>query len=113
MPVYRLDDRLLFLRPTAVRAGDRSRSAATCGPSACSSRTRWASFPWQGDLLHWHSPDPRRMVLLAEDLLVTRSLAKTLRQGRFDRRPRIPRGDGRLRHGSAGRARTGPGSRPG
>ncbi len=39
-------------------------------------------FPWQGDPLHWHSPDPR-MVLLAGELRVSRSLAKTIRQGRF------------------------------
>ena len=26
-------------------------------------------FPWQGEPLHWHSPDPR-MVLLADELVV-------------------------------------------
>ena len=32
-------------------------------------------FPWQGEPLHWHSPDPR-MVLLTDELHVTRSLRR-------------------------------------
>ena len=39
-------------------------------------------FPWQGEPLHWHSPDPR-MVLLADELVVTRSLRRTMRRGTF------------------------------
>jgi leucyl/phenylalanyl-tRNA--protein transferase len=39
-------------------------------------------FPWQGEPLHWHSPDPR-MVLLADELVVSRSLCKTMRRGLF------------------------------
>jgi leucyl/phenylalanyl-tRNA--protein transferase len=39
-------------------------------------------FPWQGEPLHWHSPDPR-MVLLADELVVSRSLRKTMRRGLF------------------------------
>ena len=39
-------------------------------------------FPWQGEPLHWHSPDPR-MVLLADELVVARSLRRTMRRGLF------------------------------
>jgi leucyl/phenylalanyl-tRNA--protein transferase len=39
-------------------------------------------FPWQGEPLHWHSPDPR-MVLLADELVVARSLRKAIRRDRF------------------------------
>jgi len=39
-------------------------------------------FPWQGEPLHWHSPDPR-MVLLADELVVSRSLRKKMRRGLF------------------------------
>jgi leucyl/phenylalanyl-tRNA--protein transferase len=41
-------------------------------------------FPWYGpgEPIQWHSPDPR-MVLLANELRVTRSLRRTLRKGRF------------------------------
>ena len=82
MPVYRLDDRLLFPPPDR---GPRWGPIAVGGdlrPERLLLAYSMGIFPWQGDPLHWHSPDPR-MVLLAEDLLVTRSLAKTLRQGRF------------------------------
>ena len=82
MPVYRLDDRLLFPPPDR---GPRWGPIAVGGdlrPERLLLAYSMGIFPWQGEPLHWHSPDPR-MVLLAEDLLVTRSLAKTLRQGRF------------------------------
>jgi leucyl/phenylalanyl-tRNA--protein transferase len=40
-------------------------------------------FPWQGEPLHWHSPDPR-MVLLADELVVSRNLRKTMRREPFE-----------------------------
>jgi len=82
MPVYRLDDRLVFPPP---ERGPRWGPLAVGGdlrPERLLLAYSMGIFPWQGDPLHWHSPDPR-MVLLAEDLRVTKSLAKTLRQGRF------------------------------
>ncbi len=41
-------------------------------------------FPWYSanEPIQWHSPDPR-MVLLADELRVTRSLRRTIRKGRF------------------------------
>ena len=46
---------------------------------------RHGAFPWfnPGDPILWWSPDPR-LVLFPEHLQVSRSLAKTLRKGRFE-----------------------------
>ena len=82
MPVYRLDERLVFPPP---ERGPRWGPIAVGGdlrPERLLLAYSMGIFPWQGDPLHWHSPDPR-MVLLVEDLRVTKSLAKKLRQSRF------------------------------
>jgi leucyl/phenylalanyl-tRNA---protein transferase len=82
VPVYRLDTRLLFPPP---EKGPRRGPIAVGGdlrPERLLLAYSMGIFPWQGEPLHWHSPDPR-MVLLAEELRVSRSLAKTVRQGRF------------------------------
>jgi leucyl/phenylalanyl-tRNA--protein transferase len=82
MPVYRLDDRLVFPPP---ERGPRRGPIAVGGdlrPERLLLAYSMGIFPWQGDPLHWHSPDPR-MVLLVDELRVTRSLAKTLRRGHF------------------------------
>ncbi len=82
MPVYRLDARLLFPPPDK---GPRRGPIAVGGdlrPERLLLAYSLGIFPWQGEPLHWHSPDPR-MVLLADELRVSRSLAKTIRQGRF------------------------------
>src|SRR3990172_5094298 len=46
---------------------------------------RQGIFPWygQGDPILWWSPDPR-MVLLPEELKISRSLAKTLRNKAYE-----------------------------
>jgi leucyl/phenylalanyl-tRNA--protein transferase len=82
MPVYRLDERLLFPPPDK---GPRRGPIAVGGdlqPERLLLAYSLGIFPWQGEPLHWHSPDPR-MVLLADELRVSRSLAKTIRQRRF------------------------------
>jgi leucyl/phenylalanyl-tRNA--protein transferase len=82
MPVYRLDERLVFPPP---ERGPRWGPIAVGGdlrPERLLLAYSMGIFPWQGEPLHWHSPDPR-MVLLVEDLRVAKSLTKTLRQGRF------------------------------
>ncbi len=82
MPVYRLDSRLLFPPPDR---GPRRGPIAVGGdlrPERLLLAYSMGVFPWQGEPLHWHSPDPR-MVLLADELRVSRSLAKTIRQSRF------------------------------
>jgi leucyl/phenylalanyl-tRNA---protein transferase len=75
MPVYRLDDRLMFPPP---ERGPRRGPIAVGGdlrPERLLLAYSMGIFPWQGDPLHWHSPDPR-MVLLADELHVARSLRR-------------------------------------
>ncbi len=82
MPVYRLDERLLFPPP---ERGPRRGPIAVGGdlrPERLLLAYSMGIFPWQGEPLHWHSPDPR-MVLLADELVVTRSLRRTMRRGTF------------------------------
>jgi leucyl/phenylalanyl-tRNA---protein transferase len=82
MPVYRLDERLLFPPP---ERGPRRGPIAVGGdlrPERLLLAYSMGIFPWQGEPLHWHSPDPR-MVLLADDLRVSRSLRRAMKRGRF------------------------------
>jgi leucyl/phenylalanyl-tRNA--protein transferase len=82
VPVYRLDERLLFPPP---ERGPRRGPIAVGGdlrPERLLLAYSMGIFPWQGEPLHWHSPDPR-MVLLAEELKVSRSLRKAVKRGAF------------------------------
>ena len=82
MPVYRLDERLVFPPP---ERGPRRGPIAVGGdlrPERLLLAYSMGIFPWQGEPLHWHSPDPR-MVLLADELVVSRSLRKAMRRGLF------------------------------
>jgi len=83
LPVYRLDDRLVFPPP---EHGPRRGPIAVGGdlrPERLLLAYSMGVFPWQGEPLHWHSPDPR-MVLLADELRVSRSLRRTIRRGIFE-----------------------------
>ena len=83
MPVFRLDERLIFPPPELAEEG-----LLAVGGDLDSDRLILAYsqgiFPWysEGQPILWHSPDPR-MVLRAEDLHVPKSLAKVRRKGRF------------------------------
>ena len=82
MPVYRLDDRLLFPPP---ERGPRRGPVAVGGdlrPERLLLAYSMGIFPWQGEPLHWHCPDPR-MVLLVDEVRVSRTLRRTLRRGVF------------------------------
>lgn len=82
MPVYRLDERLVFPPP---ERGPRRGPIAVGGdlrPERLLLAYSMGIFPWQGEPLHWHSPDPR-LVLLAEELQVSRSLRRAIRRGVF------------------------------
>jgi leucyl/phenylalanyl-tRNA--protein transferase len=79
LPVYRLDDRLVF--PPADHAEDGLLAVGgDLRPERLVLAYSQGIFPWyqRGPIL-WHSPDPR-MVLLADRLRVPRSLAKTIRR---------------------------------
>ena len=83
MPVFRLDERLIFPPPELADNG-----LLAVGGDLNSDRLILAYsqgiFPWysEGQPILWHSPDPR-MVLMADDLHVPKSLAKIRRKGRF------------------------------
>lgn len=82
MPVYILDDRLLFPPP---ERGPRRGPIAIGGdlrPERLLLAYSMGIFPWQGDPLDWHSPDPR-MVLLADELRISRSLARARKRRSF------------------------------
>jgi leucyl/phenylalanyl-tRNA--protein transferase len=82
VPVYRLDERLVFPPP---EHGPRRGPIAVGGdlrPERLLLAYSMGIFPWQGEPLHWHSPDPR-MVLLAGELKVSRTLRRAVRRGAF------------------------------
>ncbi len=84
MPVFQLDERLVF--PPAELADD---GVIAVGGDLSPERLVLAYssgiFPWyeDGQPILWHSPDPR-MVLQASRLRVGRSLAKTMRKAPYD-----------------------------
>lgn len=84
MTVYLLDERLAFPPPE---------DAPPLGPLAVGGDLRpdrlvlaysLGIFPWYGpgEPIQWHSPDPR-MVLLADELRVSRSLRRSIKKGQF------------------------------
>ena len=81
MPVFRLDDRLLF-PPVECAEDGLLAVGGDLRPERLVLAYRSGIFPWYsaGEPILWHSPDPR-MVLLAADLRVARSLRKTLARG--------------------------------
>lgn len=85
MPVYRLDERLLFPPPEMAEPSGLLAVGGDLRPERLLLAYSIGVFPWysEGTPILWHSPDPR-MVLAADDLHVSRSLRKTLRQRRFE-----------------------------
>jgi len=83
MPVFRLDERLIFPPPELADDGLLA-VGGDLKPERLILAYSQGIFPWysEGQPILWHSPDPR-MVLLAEDLHVPKSLLKVLRKGRF------------------------------
>jgi leucyl/phenylalanyl-tRNA--protein transferase len=84
VPVYLLDERLAFPPPArAPRAGPLA-VGGDLQPERLVLAYSLGIFPWygHGEPIQWHSPDPR-MVLLADELRVTRSLRRTLRKRPF------------------------------
>jgi leucyl/phenylalanyl-tRNA--protein transferase len=80
MPVFRLDERVAFPPPELAEDGLLA-VGGDLRPERLLTAYAQGIFPWYEDGLPilWHSPDPR-MVLRAEELHVTRSLAKTMRR---------------------------------
>jgi leucyl/phenylalanyl-tRNA--protein transferase len=82
VPIYRLDDRLLFPPPDEAEDGLLA-VGGDLRPERLILAYSRGIFPWyeKGPIL-WHSPDPR-MVLLADELRVSRSLRKTIRRAPY------------------------------
>jgi leucyl/phenylalanyl-tRNA--protein transferase len=83
VPVYRLDQRLVFPPIDAAEDGLLA-VGGDLRPERLVLAYASGIFPWYeaGQPILWHSPDPR-MVLLAPDLRVPHSLRKTLRKNLY------------------------------
>jgi len=80
MPVFRLDHRLVF-PPVHLAEDGLLAVGGDLRPERLELAYRSGIFPWfeAGQPVLWHSPDPR-MVLLAAELHVPKSLRKTVRK---------------------------------
>jgi len=84
MPVFQLDERLVFPPPELADPDGLLAVGGDLRPERLVLAYSSGIFPWptEGFPLLWHSPDPR-FVLEAEQLHVPRSLAKTVRRERY------------------------------
>ncbi|MCC6523823.1 MAG: leucyl/phenylalanyl-tRNA--protein transferase [Polyangiaceae bacterium] len=85
MPIYRLDERIVFPPPHLADPSGVLAVGGDLEPRRVLLAYASGIFPWpaEGMPLLWHSPDPR-FVLEAHALHVPRSLQKTLRRRSFD-----------------------------
>lgn len=84
MPVYRLDARLVFPPPEQAHESGLLAVGGDLRPERLLLAYSMGIFPWyERKPILWHAPDPRT-VLLASELHVPRSLAKTLRRGVYE-----------------------------
>lgn len=84
VPIFRLDRHLVFPPPELAEDTGLLAVGGDLRPERLLLAYSTGIFPWYEDGLPilWHSPDPR-MVLRADELVVGRSLRKTLRRGRY------------------------------
>lgn len=84
MPVFRLGERLVFPPPELADETGLLAVGGDLAPERLLLGYSLGIFPWYSEELPilWHSPDPR-MVLLADRLIVSRSLRKEIRRGRY------------------------------
>jgi leucyl/phenylalanyl-tRNA--protein transferase len=83
MPVFRLDDRLVF-PPVHLAEDGLLALGGDLRPERLLLGYTKGIFPWYAENLPilWHSPDPR-MVMTTRDLIVQRSLRKTIRRAPY------------------------------
>lgn len=84
MPVFRLNARLAFPRPELADESGLLAVGGDLEPERLLLAYSLGIFPWYSDGLPilWYSPDPR-LVLESGDLVVSKSLKKTLRRGHY------------------------------
>jgi leucyl/phenylalanyl-tRNA---protein transferase len=85
MPVYRLGSEVVFPHPEASEPSGLLALGGDLSPERLLTAYSLGIFPWYSEdqPILWHSPDPRA-VLEPSALHVSRSLARTLRRGRFE-----------------------------
>ena len=86
MPVYRLDERLVF-PPVHLAEDGLLAVGGDLSPERLVLAYSQGIFPWysrQTPIL-WHSPDPR-MVMAPSDLVINRSLRKAIRRRPYELR---------------------------
>jgi len=84
MPVFRLNARLAFPPPELADESGLLAVGGDLKPERLLLAYSLGIFPWYSDGLPilWYSPDPR-LVLESADLVVSKSLKKTLRRGHY------------------------------
>jgi len=82
--IFRLDQRLLFPPPHLAEESGLLAVGGDLRPERLVLAYAAGIFPWYNDEspILWHSPDPR-MVLVAPEVQVGRSLAKVMRRGTY------------------------------
>ncbi len=85
MPVFKLDERLVFPEPTLAEDSGLLAVGGDLGPERLLLAYSSGIFPWynEGLPILWHSPDPR-MVLPASELIVGRTLRKAIRKRPYE-----------------------------
>jgi leucyl/phenylalanyl-tRNA--protein transferase len=85
VPVYELSDEAIFPRPEEAEESGLLAVGGDLRPERLLLAYSMGIFPWysQGQPILWFSPDPR-MVLLPEDLHISKSLSKQLRAERYE-----------------------------
>lgn len=84
MPIYRLDERMVFPRPELAHESGLLAVGGDLRPERLLLAYSSGIFPWyERKPILWHSPDPRT-VLLASRIHVPRSLRKTQRKGLYE-----------------------------
>jgi leucyl/phenylalanyl-tRNA--protein transferase len=84
MPVFRLNDELVFPEPEWATPEGLLAVGGDLSPARLLLAYRTGIFPWYGENepILWWSPDPR-CVLLPQDIYVSRRLERLIRQRRF------------------------------
>lgn len=85
MPIFRLDERLIFPPPALADPNGILALGGDLAPERLLLAYRMGIFPWfsEGMPILWHSPDPR-LVLTPDALHVSRSLRKALRKKPYE-----------------------------
>jgi len=85
MPVFLLDDSLVFPHPEYSEPSGLLAIGGDLSPKRLILAYQNGLFPWysEGSPILWFSPDPR-LILLPEQLKVSKSLAKVIKSGVFD-----------------------------